>query len=53
MKKKKRESNSIEEVESLADDEPAVTENIEDKPNKVSLCAKYFLENLVQSEIKK
>ncbi|RIB28069.1 hypothetical protein C2G38_2028849 [Gigaspora rosea] len=43
---------SIEEVELLADDEPAITEDIEDEPDKVVLCAKYLLENLEQSEIK-
>ncbi|CAG8533969.1 23123_t:CDS:2 [Gigaspora rosea] len=42
----------IEEVELLADDEPAIIEDIEDEPDKVALCAKYLLENLEQSEIK-
>ncbi|RIB10392.1 hypothetical protein C2G38_2043533 [Gigaspora rosea] len=44
--------SSIKKVESLADDKPAVTEDIEDEPDKVALCAKYLLENLEQSEIK-
>ncbi|CAG8489174.1 24751_t:CDS:2 [Gigaspora rosea] len=42
----------IEEVKLLANNEPAIKEDIEDKSDKVTLFAKYFLKILVQSAIK-
>ncbi|CAG8802050.1 13289_t:CDS:2, partial [Cetraspora pellucida] len=43
----------IEEVESLADNESTLNEDLEDKLDNITLYTKYLLENLNQSAINK